>query len=461
MTPGERVGELGRARQMQERVRARLVVVDAERNRLFDECLQRNHQLQELDREKHRLEAELRELGQRLQGLEGDLGGSGTDMKRARQTIQEQSLAAWGPREPTSRPSRNNRLHDNRQPSQAESRFVQNFGFGDKPVAIQRRADPRESAYAPPGLQTSAYRPENQLTTSRNPYSNDARNDVQPQHQSFIAAPKRGLQLRPAVNDNQSTIQWQTELSTFFTKIERFCADNLNVPHAAKDQDWPVALASTLANESHPSHIASLVSDRRTRPLLIARIILDWVQSHIFLIKIMKGFSKSSDKGILDLRKQISAAPNDHIRRAFTQTLAEDILNLTRQEGFDAWKAKRIREDTELLLKRLEDTVPPNVHRAILHTTFESLLADAWRIGLMMATRTLAFEIRFFPAGKLYDPNLMRNRDPYKRGGTTEELVRGNTVVALTVTPFVSVRDTILDTKEVQTLCLAGVVLRY
>ena len=435
----ECIKELDTARKSYHDLRVQYSRLEAERNQYLQDLHQQDQRCRTLEQEIQRLQNEIQIVRRRERDLEMDLADTRSDLKKAKATIQVQSRAIQG------RPARNNPPQAHPQPSHALSQYAQDFGFGPKPL-INIRPDPRESLYGPPQLQDTPYRP----TSSRHLYSDDARNQAL-------------TKIQP--DDPQWDIQWPTEFSNFFARVEKFCHDNFNVPNEETDAEWSLTLADTIARESHRNHVTDLVNDCRTRYLLLTRIILSWIDSHYFHVKIVKGFSKDSDTKVHEYHRQMKnmTSMSTSTHRALATAEAATIHDITKEPGWEAWKTNRIREDVNKLMSRLASAIAPGSHRALLGQTLQSILIDAWRIGLMMATRPLVFHVWFPPARdeSLFNPKTMLNRNPYGRQVVTpDELEKRGAKVGLGITPHVTILDLFGEKGETRTVHLAGVVLR-
>ncbi|KAI4191815.1 MAG: hypothetical protein LQ346_004597 [Caloplaca aetnensis] len=397
--------------------RARCRELEGERTRYLDDANTSRQVAEQVTSRCQALESELSRLGDELADakrnevrLQVELETVRGDLRRARQTIQQQSRAIEGRRPiETTIPQ---------QPaSGVVSRYVEDFGFGPRPVATVQ-PDPRSQLYAPA---TSA-------------------------------------------SGTVPRIEWAAEFTSLFKKIERFCRDNMNVPDEVADEEWPSFLADTIARESSPEHVTSLVVDHHTRYLLVTRIILDWVESHFFKIKIIKGFSPDYDSKIYDLHRKIKSEPSVHLRRGLTQAECDTILELTQQPSFPTWRLTQIREAANLLLHRLRAAIKPHTNRVVLGETFASILADAFDIGLKIATRPLVVHMWFPPCAEstLFNPRCMLHRNVYAQPTTVtpDELEKRGARVGLGITPHITVADLMEEKGEAKTVHLADVVVR-
>lgn len=434
MTPSECSVELNRLRQSYQNLRAQYAVVETERNRSRHEC---NQQRLELER----LQSDLQVAKRRERELEVELKGSQEAVRKAQATISEQSRTISG-RDVATRPASH---HDSLQSSQAVSRFVEDYGFGPRPISITR-PDPRDSLYAPPQLEATPYRLDNQSSLSL--YSNDARQDA-----------SRQCQVVARSSDAEWDVQWPTEFSSLFARVERFCSDYFNIPDKEADRQWPFLLADNIVRESNQDHVSGLASDNRTRHLLIARIILSWLEAHCFHVRLIKGFSDHTDKVVYNLRRQVKQGNSIDVRRGLAQAQADTVVELTRNPSFETWKTDRIKDEVNRMMTRLISALIPGTNLAQVGNTFKSILADAWRIGLMMATRTLVFQMWFPPCATPFDPRSMINGNPYELQGTPDELVQRGARVSLGVTPQITIKD-LMEEEGPKTVHLANVVLR-
>lgn len=435
MTLSECSTELNRLRQSYQNLRARYAVVETERDRSRHEC---NQQKLELER----LRSDLQVAKRRERELEVELKASQEAVRKAQVTISEQSRTISGRDVATRSVSH----HEALQLSQTVSRFVEDYGFGPRPISITR-PDPRDSLYAPPQLEATPYRLDNQ--SSRSLYSNDARNDASRQRQ--VAARS---------NDAEWDVQWPTEFSSLFARVERFCSDYFTIPNEEADKQWPFQLADNIVRESNKDHVSGLASDNRTRHLFITRIILSWLEAHYFHIRLIKGFSDHTDTAVFNLRRQVKQENSIDVRRALAQAQVDTIVELTRNPSFETWKTDRIKDEVNRMMTRLISALTPGTNLAHVGNTFHSILADAWRIGLMMATRPLVFEMWFPPYATPFDPRSMINGNPYELKGTPDELVQRRARVSLGVTPQIFLKDPMGEEEEPKTVHLANVVLR-
>ncbi|KAI4192988.1 MAG: hypothetical protein LQ348_003001 [Seirophora lacunosa] len=385
-------------------------------NRIADQA---NARCQALETDLQHLENQVAIVKQRERKLQADLDTVRQDLRRARQTIQQQSRAFDGPRAAT--PSTSLQVM-----SRAESRFGEDYGFGVRPVAV-KQPDPRESLYAPA--------------------------------ESFASDPYSQVNRRQ--QDPLPRVEWATEFTGLFKMVETFCWDNINVPNQEGDKEWPTALANEVARESDPDHVRSLINDRRTRYLLITRIIVAWIMSHYFHIKIIKGFSRSYDKAVLDIHTRLKKESSPSVRRGLTQAEADTIAELSQLRNFDGWSTNQIRAGVNSMMSRLSPAITRNTNLVRVGQDFEAVLREAWRIGMMMATRTDSFQMWIPPSSALtlFNPRCMLNRNPYEQPGTPDELVKRRATVSLGVTPHITVTDIMVEKPETMTVHLADVVL--
>ncbi|KAL8760366.1 MAG: hypothetical protein Q9184_003372 [Pyrenodesmia sp. 2 TL-2023] len=409
--------------------RARCRELENERDRSVEDATtsrrvaeQVTSRCQALENELSRLEDQLANTKRSESRVQVELETVRGDLRRARQTIQQQSRAIEG-RKPVETTT-------SLQPaSGVVSRYVENYGFGDRPAATAQ-LDPKNQLYAPAA-----------------PASRDLLN-----------------QLSTIANRSVPRIEWAAEFTSLFKKIERFCLDNMNVPDEATDEEWPRMLAFHIAEESSPEHVTSLISDPRTRYLLIARLIIDWIESHFFKIKIIKGFSPDYDTKIYELHRKIKAESSLHLRRGLTQAECDTILELTQHPSFPSWRLTQIRESTNTLLQRLKAAIKPHTNHALLGETFASIVADAFDIGLKIATRPLVVHMWFPPSAEttLFNPRCMLHRNVYAQATTVtpDELEKRGARIALGVTPVITVVDLMEEKEEEKTVHLADVVVR-
>ncbi|KAL9601522.1 MAG: hypothetical protein Q9219_002474 [cf. Caloplaca sp. 3 TL-2023] len=399
----------------------------AERDRNAQQCLELERELQLLQTDLHAERGKVRSLHVELEAVKSDLRQvRGTTTQTPFPTIQ-------GPRDTGPLPTRNDAIG---------TRFVEDFGFGPKPVG-NIPSDPREGLYIPQ-VKRIGYQPEERPGRLGQPDSRNVK----------LGGPSPG--------ELEQVVAWPAEFSNLFSKVERFCSDYLNIPNEDADRKWPLGLADTIVRESHPDHVFSLAGDRRTRHLLLTRVILSWVEAHCFHIKIIKGFSKDTDEAVYQLHRRAKSEKSIAGRRGLAQAEANQIREVTEHSHFAAWKTQRIRDDVNKMVDRLRDTIVPGMNLTLLGNTFESILSDAWRIGLLMASSTSDFHMWFPPSSysTVFNPRCMLNRNPYGLQGTPDEWEKRGARVVLGITPHVTVQDIMTDNMETKTVHMATVILR-
>ncbi|KAI4149259.1 MAG: hypothetical protein L6R39_002548 [Caloplaca ligustica] len=381
-------------------------------NASMQEAARSRERRRELEATIRHLTDELRMAQARERALQVELENARNELRRARETIQVQSKAIERPH-----PTTNMAV----QPSSSGAggaRYTEDFGFGPKPVPVHR-PDPREELYAPAQSFT--------------------------RDQQLLPPP-------PAANP-LPRVEWASEFTSLFRMVENFCKDYLNVPDPNADEQWPLENADLIARESSPEHVMSLVSDPRTRYLLITRIILTWFVSHVFHPKIIKSFDRDAEARVRSIHAQLrNSQPNTPFRRALAQAEADTVRELMETPGFEAWRIHQVRAAVNELLARLRPAMDPSVNKALLGNTFERIMHEAWRVGLLLATTPVEAHISFppsSPVNTLFNSRCMLYRNVYNRVAMTpQELERKGARVALGVSPCIEVTDLVGEGKE-------------
>ncbi|KAL8768761.1 MAG: hypothetical protein Q9209_005049 [Squamulea sp. 1 TL-2023] len=413
--------------------------------------IERDHYQQQAEEQAKRcrdLEEEVKQLKRKMQieekrhlALEQDYKKMFEELNRARSTIKLQSEKIEGRVDTTLvKTTKDLTIHQKQPPPPPASRFGEDYGFGLKPLAPQRsqdRYDPRESLYEfPHGRQQHIGTSTAGLTTST------------------------ALTIRP--QEDKREIPWASEFSSLFLRIEQYCRTYLDLVNDKADDEWPQRLAYDVVQESSVNHVTQIGEDHQVRHLLLVRVIIGWIANHYFHSRIIKGFSQETDRKVQDTRRQTRADSSIDFVRALAQAEAKTIEGITQAPGFDSWRASQIHRDVNTMVSRLQEAIVPGATSAPLGKALESILADGWRVGLLMATCTDQFNINFPTATPqtIFDPRVMLNRDPYITAPPTE-VEKWGARVALGITPHITVKGLQTAKMEERSVHMANVLLRF
>ncbi|KAL8715599.1 MAG: hypothetical protein Q9220_000935 [cf. Caloplaca sp. 1 TL-2023] len=256
--------------------------------------------------------------------------------------------------------------------------------------------------------------------------------------------------------------QWTSTFSLFFASVQNFCHDYLNIPNVEADDKWPARLAPIVAKESSIEHVTNLASQQSTRYLLLTRIIIAWIETRCFHVKIIKKYSADYDARMQEIRRQKGNPTSSiELRRGLAQAQADLVEEIMSQPAFEKWRGKRIREEVGIMMNHLRPTVVPGMNLDVLGNTFETILSDAWQLGLKMMTTTSSFDIKFFSTTDMerFDSRRMINRSPFIKG-TPKELEERGARVALAVTPHIKITDIMGKKEESRNVHMADVLLQ-
>ncbi|KAL8723786.1 MAG: hypothetical protein Q9181_007202 [Wetmoreana brouardii] len=449
MTKEECSIELKKTKKEYKDLQARYTTLDAVKNQylqgqnhLLQQASEKDRRCQEMDFQLNHLKTEIHGCKQRGRALEQELAALQQELAKAKTTIHIQSQAIQRGRDSGPFRTATNQATPHRGPANAGDRFVENYGFGYKSVQPPR-PDPRESLYAPSHYLDKGPSVAAGHGSQRVPNS---------------AAPAGALVL--LTHGRQQEFAWATEFSALCSKLEDFCRVYFNRPDNDADQYWPVTLGDKIVQESSPNHVVSLASDHSTRYHLLTRIILSLIEWHFFHSKIIKGFSEAYDYKILNLRRQVVENSPMHVVRRQAQAEVDTIKDMIVQPGFQLWKTRQIQNGVNDIMSRLRPAIAPGFQPTLLGNTFATILDDAWRIGIAIATSTSTFDFRFPAFYSHFDPTCMLNRDPYIRGNPNQLQARGARV-ALGITPYISMTDIMTDSADnVHGVHMANVLLR-
>ncbi|KAL8856502.1 MAG: hypothetical protein Q9178_006901 [Gyalolechia marmorata] len=437
----EHVKELQELRRKYDNAKAHYSAAVAQRDHYQQQAEEQTKRSRALELELAQLKRKMQTEDQRHQALEQDFKAMYDELNRARATIKIQCETIEGRIDTTLvRTITDPAVRQTQPPPPPANRFGEDFGFGVKPFTPRRskdRYDPRESLYEQPDQQIP------RIGTSR-------------------ANPTTSTALTVRFPGEKHEVPWASEFSSLFLRIEQYCRTYLDLVDDQADDEWPQRLAYDVAEESSVNHVNQVAADQQVRHLLLARVIIGWIANHYFHSRIIKGFSRETDERVQATRRQTRTDNYIDFHRALAQAEAKTITEVTQAPGFDSWRADQIRRGVNTMIPRLQEAIVPGASSAPLGKALESILADGWRVGLLMATCTDQFTINFPTAtpNTLFDPRVMLNRDPYITGPPTEVEKRGARV-ALGITPHITVKDLLAAKMEERSVHMANVLLRF
>ncbi|KAL8782805.1 MAG: hypothetical protein Q9213_005084 [Squamulea squamosa] len=412
-----------------------------ERDQYQQQAEEQTKRCQALEEEVKQLKRQMKTEEKRHLALEQDYEQMFEELNRARSTIKLQSEKIEGRVDTTLvKTTKDMAIRQKQPPPPPASRFGEDYGFGLKPFAPRRsedRYDPRESLYEGP---------------------HDRRQNIGTLAANLTTS--TALTIRP--QQDKREIPWASEFSSLFLRIEQYCKTYLDLANENADDEWPQRLAYDVVQESSVNHVTQIGEDHQVRHLLLARVIIGWIANHYFHSRIIKGFSQETDKKVQDTRRQTRADNSIDCVRALAHAEAKTIEGITQAPGFDSWRASQIHRDVNTMVSRLREAIVPGATSAPLGKALESILADGWRVGLLMATCTDQFAINFPTATPqtIFDPRVMLNRDPYITAPPTE-VEKWGARVALGITPHITVKSLQTAKMEERSVHMANVLLRF
>lgn len=248
--------------------------------------------------------------------------------------------------------------------------------------------------------------------------------------------------------------------SELFDHVVEFAYIYVNVPSTQADSNLSQELKQRLMNAATKTTAHKIMSSQNTRYLLIAKIILSWIQSNVFAEIAFVGLDKSIDDAIIDTRKKIFNNTPAPVRFVFLQEIANQFVRLKKapnyQEFFNTLSHKRAVE--------LWNIVRPMMYKKVDGDwqNMHDLMQEAHRAAELQLLDTAEFRL-FFP--KLHDPfndASMINMDPEFDEMAPDELMARRASVRLGAVPQVMARVTSPDGNIMtRTLVKAGVLLKF
>lgn len=232
-----------------------------------------------------------------------------------------------------------------------------------------------------------------------------------------------------------------------------------NTPSTQADSSLPQNLKQRLMNAATKTTAHKIMSSQSTRYLLVAKVIISWIQSNVFKESAFSGLDKNIDETTNETRKKIFNDTPAPVRFVFLQDIANQFGKLRKAANYhDYLSALSHRRAEELW----------GVIRPLMYVKTEgdwqsmhNLVREAHRVAEMQLADIAEFRL-FFP--KVHDPfndASMANMDGEFDNFSADELMVRRANVRLGVTPQVMARVTSPDgTIVTKTLMKAGVLLK-
>lgn len=258
-------------------------------------------------------------------------------------------------------------------------------------------------------------------------------------------------------NSKQATLS--KIFSDLFDNVVEFSYIYVNVPSTQADSNLPQGLKQRLMNAATKTTAAKIMSSQNTRYLLIAKVILSWIQVNIFREGTFAGLNQDIDNAVTETRKKIFNNTPAPVRFVFLQDIANQFAKLKKIPSYDDF----ISDISHKRAVELWNIVRPLMYNKIDGdwSNFHKMVKEAHQVAEAQLLDTAEFRL-FFP--KVSDPfndASMMNMDPEFDHMQPDELMAQRANVRLGAIPQVMARVTSPDGNIMtKTLVKAGVLLK-
>lgn len=278
-----------------------------------------------------------------------------------------------------------------------------------------------------------------------------------PQFQHDVAAESRALSIH---GDDSSKVAWSTEFSQFFKLTEEWARNYTNVPDQERDKGLPEGLISAFAKHSDISQVMPLLGSGATRYFLVAKLINSWITNDIFRPQALRGFSRTHDNKISELRHQIQPGIPPHLRFALMVAIADTAKEMKEVPGFYKYVEGQVSSKTSNLWDRLTYLVAPGVLQSQAWDDLSHIHQESYRIAILMMCTPLGHNFTYphVSVNTFFNPSCMLNRDISFKGDPLS-LKRQDLRVRLGITPIIVITNYMTPSVVPQTVHFSNVLL--
>ena len=434
---------------------------------VHDDLAQHKTRLRKVETEKQLLLQDITHLNEEIEGKNAALRKLNEDMVKAQKTIKVQSDQISGAK-------------DGAKPHSTPQRFGPPTGtfsqvYTQPPPAYNapnNRFNPAQSTavipHPPPGLrpQSSAhptFHPQptfgGALTTLNQGRPTVTPTPTQP-YNHFQA--QEGMLVRTPSDHALSGVNLIAEFTPFFHSTETWTHNYVRVPDQHQDQFISDHLRARLSLATDPRTALKLMSDTKTRPLLVARVINQIIADFAFRPMLLRGFTPYYDNKISSFRGQLLGAIPSFVRRGLLVACAETVSDMIQSENFDAFLAANVGSHVHDMWQLLSPLFAPGTPRDPAWADLNRIWREAGRIGTLMLSKPCIYTLDFPPMGpnSYFNPSNMCSRD---EGFTRDPMALSSMAVSvrLAITPVVTETDFMKEPIEAKCLHQAMVLLSF
>lgn len=247
--------------------------------------------------------------------------------------------------------------------------------------------------------------------------------------------------------------------SDLFDNVVEFAYIYVNAPSTHQDSNLPQGLKEMLMSAATKTTAAKIMSSQNTRYLLIAKVILSWIQSNVFTEGALTGLDQEVDNAVTETRKKIFNNTPAPVRFVFLQDIANQFAKLKKYSEYDEFLAS-------ISHKRAVELW--NIVRPLMYNKIEgdwsnlhNLVKEAHRVAETQLLETAEFRLFFPKVGDPFNDASMMNMDPQFDHLAPDELMVQRANVRLGAIPQVMARVTSPGGEiTTKTLVKAGCLLK-
>ena len=273
---------------------------------------------------------------------------------------------------------------------------------------------------------------------------------------------QQGVLIRPPTDQALPGVNLVAEFTPFFHSTETWTHNYVRFPDQHKDQFISDPLRACLSLATDPRTAIKLMSDTKTRPLLIARVINQIIADFAFRPMLLRGFTPYYDSKISSFRGQLLGAIPSSVRRGLLLACAETVTDMLQSENFDAFLAANVGSHVHDMWQLLCPLFAPGTPRDPAWIDLNKIWQEAARIGTLMLSKPCIYTLDFPPMGpnSYFNPSNMCSRDD---GFTRDPTALSSMAVSvrLAITPVVTETDFMKDAIEAKCLHQAMVLLSF
>lgn len=266
--------------------------------------------------------------------------------------------------------------------------------------------------------------------------------------------------ITPFGSSNSKQARLSKVFSDLFDHAVEFAYYYANIPSTQADSHLPQALKKRLLGAATQSTAHKIMSSQNTRYLLVAKVIILWIEDKIFKRGTFPGLIKDIDHTITETQKKIFKDTPPAVRFVFLRDITNQFIELKKAPNYEDFLCSTSHKRAVELW---------NVIRPLLYNKVDgdwqnmhNLITEAHRVAETQFVEIVEFKLFFPKLGDPFNDASMINMDPEFDDLTADELMGRRVQVRLGAIPQVMARITGADGSIMtKTLVKAGVLLKW